>query len=285
MRRAAALAALVLTIAIGDAAARESVDVYIRGEVLGRAAPANLADVEIRWDYKCFGDKLGASTFEWTLKVVRKQPLPEQTTALQSGTSKTGSVRSRLAPGQYLLTANPFRCATDRGAGTTEPEIGETIVVPDYCAWRIERSSGRVTVERGGTVKAGAAGALVRGAETLVTGTGSATIANEGAHTRLRVARGARIHVDSPACARAGGWKLVLGGGAVEGTIAERRTGYTIATANAAVGAVTARLRVEAARKQGKPWTRVAVKSGRATVTVRGRRTALPAGATRTIVG
>ena len=61
---------------------RASVDVYIRGKVIQRVPGKNVALVDISWDYKCFGDKLGDATYEWTLKVQRRQPKPVTTMTL-----------------------------------------------------------------------------------------------------------------------------------------------------------------------------------------------------------
>ena len=89
---------------------RASVDVYIRGNVIKRVPGKNIALVDISWDYKCFGDKLGDATYEWTLKVLRREPKPVKTMTLGTGTTKRGSTRTQLGPGSYLPTADPFLC-------------------------------------------------------------------------------------------------------------------------------------------------------------------------------
>ena len=139
---------------------RASVDVYIRGKVIQRVPGKNVALVDISWDYKCFGDKLGDATYEWTLKVQRRQPKPVTTLTLGSGTTKRGSMRTQLGPGSYLPTADPFLCETERGAGNDQPEVGAPFAVPDFCAWSVTASRGTVQLEQGAAVsfsaKAGA---------------------------------------------------------------------------------------------------------------------------------
>ena len=75
-----ALAAVSAVAVLGGSPAsgapdRASVDVYIRGNVIKRVPGKNSALVDISWDYKCFGDKLGDATYEWTRKVLRRQPV------------------------------------------------------------------------------------------------------------------------------------------------------------------------------------------------------------------
>ena len=137
------------------------------------------------WDYKCFGDKLGDSTYEWTLKILRRQPKPVKTMTLGTGTTKRGSMRTQLGPGSYLPTADPFLCETERGAGNDQPEIGAPFTVPDFCAWSVTASRGTVQLEQGAAVKLAKPGTTVRPGDSIVTPRrrlGVARLEREGRH-------------------------------------------------------------------------------------------------------
>jgi hypothetical protein len=119
---AASFSAFALRAAVAQARPQVPlVDYYITGDVGGRAPGKNAALVEVKWDYKCLGDRLGPATYSWTLKLTRRAPAPERTVALASGTSKTGSTRVVVPPGRWQPVADPFRCETQRGAGSTTP--------------------------------------------------------------------------------------------------------------------------------------------------------------------
>ena len=252
------------------------VDVYIRGSVLGRVPGRNLARVAVRWDFKCFNDRLGAATYRWTLKVVRRTPTPERTLTLSSGTSKSGSARTRLAPGRYVPVADPFRCQTERGAGSTEPEIGAPFTVPDYCAWSVVKARGRAGLEEARAVRPLRRGDRIAPGNVVFTSRGSSVTARsqEGGSTLVFSPR-SRARVDRTHCRTRGGWRLTLLAGRVRSKLAERdRTArYEIATPNAAAAARAATWLVESRRVRGKPWTRVRVQAGRVVVRslVRGR--------------
>jgi uncharacterized repeat protein (TIGR01451 family) len=278
----AALTTIILTLTLAASAASPGgfVDIYIRGYPGKRVPGRNAAFVDIRWDFKCFADRLGPATYSWTLRVVRLLPKPEQTRTLMSGTSKSGSARVRLAPGRYEPRAEPFRCETERGAGSTEPEIGAQFVVPDYCPWTVTGVRGAVTLERAGLVKRAAATDLVRPGDVLVTrrGGGIALRSREGG-TTVALARSSRLTVDRAHCARTGGWKLRLARGKVSARLAEENTRapYEIATPDALARAARARWTTEVSGTGRSTWTRVRVQEGR--VAVRSRAT----GRSRTI--
>ena len=270
--------------AFGNSGGRERasaplVDIYIRGVVSGRAPGKNAANVEIRWDFKCLGDRLGAATYIWTLKVVRRVPKPEQTRTVATGTSKTGSTRVQLPPGRWEPIADPFRCQTDRGAGSTTPEVGSAFVVPDYCAWSVAAARGRVGLEQRSAVKALRKGDLVHaGGVAFTSGRGSLVLASRGGKSTVRLAASSRVRVDARQCARLGGWKLRLERGRVTAAVAEsdRRRPYEIETANVVTRSARAAWTVEAHLRQRKPWTRVTVNRGRVAVKLRGfRRTVM----------
>ena len=114
----------------GSASSRSASDIYIWGTVLGRAKGSDASVVQLRWAYKCLGDKLGYATFEWNLKVERDAPLPKKTTLIAHGTSKRGQMNVTLPPGDYLPFSDPYECTTERGAGYSQPEIGASVRRP-----------------------------------------------------------------------------------------------------------------------------------------------------------
>ena len=217
MKRVVVVVALVAVSAVAvlsgspasGAPERVSVDVYIRGNVIKRVPGQNLALVDISWDYKCFGDKLGDSTYEWTLKILRRQPKPVKTMTLGTGTTKRGSMRTQLGPGSYLPTADPFLCETERGAGNDQPEIGAPFTVPDFCAWSVTASRGTVQLEQGAAVKLAKPGTTVRPGDSIVTPRGgSASLDSNGKDGTASIGASSSIGVDAKQCAAKGAWKL-----------------------------------------------------------------------------
>lgn len=218
MRRTVGIAsgaatAIVLAVLAGGAA---SSDIYITGKVVGRVAGSASSKVEIAWNYKCLGGKLGDATYEWTLKLVRTQPLPEQTTTLGTGTSQRGTKTIQLAPGQYLPKSDPFFCETERGAGSDKPEIGGPFTVPDYCSWKVLTAKGPVELEQGQAVKLARPGATVSPGNTLATPAGgSVTMSSLAGEGKAALAAGTKLQLDGRHCAAKGGWRFALTKGAV----------------------------------------------------------------------
>ena len=273
MKRVAIVLALAAVSAVGvlggspasGAPDRASVDVYIRGNVIKRVPGKNSALVDISWDYKCFGDKLGDATYEWTLKVLRRQPKPLKTTTLSNGTTKRGSMRTQLGPGLYLPMADPFLCETERGAGNDQPEIGAPFTVPDFCAWSVTTSRGAVQLEQGAAVKLAKPGTTVRPGNSIVTPRGgSASLDSNGKDGTAAVGASSSIGVDAKQCAATGAWKLRLARGAASIAVpgvADPKRSYQTETANAtASGRRGARWKVQFT--PGKPTTRVTVTGG-----------------------
>jgi hypothetical protein len=209
-----------------------SSDIYIFGTVLGRAQGSGSSLVRISWDYKCLGEDLG--TYDWTLKVIRTEPLPERTTTLGSGTSKRGEKTVKLTPGTYLPTANPYNCETTRGQGYDRPEIGALFTVPEYCAWKVLAARGAVELEQGTAVKRARPGATVAPGDSLVTPRGAkATISSLARDGKASLAGASRLSVDPRRCAAKGGWRLLLAAGTVTASVSKSaapRASYQTAT-------------------------------------------------------
>lgn len=273
------------------APAAAAVDYYITGSVVSRVAGRNQALVEISWAYKCLGDQLGEATYDWSLELARRLPKPEQTTPLGTGTSKRGSMRRVLGPGQYEPIADPFRCETDRGVGSTTPEVGRTFIVPDYCAWTILRPAGQVALEQRRVVKSGRAGDTVRPGDVVVTGNrSSVTLESKGRESKLALGAKSRGKVDTRHCGQRGGWKLTLSAGTVTAEVSARanpKSPYVIESPNAVASGAPARWTVSTQRVGGKTSTRVRVLAGRVTVgnLKGGRRVVVPAGRSTTVSG
>ena len=268
---AAALAAAAAALAAG-AGADPGHGPYITGEVSTRVRGKNAAYVNVRWDFKCLEDLLGDSTYSWTIKLIRLQPTPRRTRTIASGRSKRGAARVLLTPGRYDLVADPFSCRTERGAGSTAPELGFPFVVPDFCAWSVVELRGEASVKRGAARRALEAGDVVRPGNTVSTnGRAWVELASNGDDSALRVAAGSRLAVDRRHCGREGGWKLHLRSGSVRAELtssAERSRRYEVRSPNATVQAHRAAWTVSLAAGR-RPATGVTVHSGR--VTVRGR--------------
>jgi FecR protein len=251
----------------GGASGWRASDIYIFGKVLGRVPGKNLARVEVSWAYKCLGDKLGDATYEWTLKAVREQPKPAQTTVLGTGTSKSGKLQTRLGPGQYLLTSDPYHCETDRGAGYDKPEVGQEVVVPDYCAWNVAASRGGVQLEQAAAVRIARVGDTVLPGDALVTPrSGTAKIVSKGGEGLVSVGSASRLGVDPARCARVGGWGLQVAKGTATVDVKKGapKGPYLVSTPNATSTGTGAKWLVSV--NGGKPRTKVKVLSGSVTV-------------------
>ena len=250
---AAGLAMAVL-VAMPAGAVRSS-DIYVTGKVMSRVAGKNASTVRIAWDYKCLGEDGGS--YEWTLKVVRTQPEPEKTTTLGSGEGERGSKTVRLTPGQYLPTANPFFCETERGQGFDKPEIGQPFVVPDYCGWTVSSVRGVVQHQVGTAVKVARKGTSVASGDAIVTPRGGQAalraVTGDGTAT---LAGGSELKVDGKQCPAKRGWKLVLGKGGLTAAVpkgAAAKASFVIKTQNATVtGGPGARWKVEYASRKTK---------------------------------
>jgi hypothetical protein len=282
----AALSALA-TLGGEQAVGAPAVDTYVTGKVLGRAPGTNLSTVEIAWAYKCLGDKLGDATYEWTLKVIRRSPLPRKTKTLLEGTSKRGSVRTRLGPGTYVPMGDPFRCETERGAGSDAPEVGALFVVPDYCAWTVTGAKGQVELEQGSAVKAARPGSAAAPGNAVTTSRGAtAGLEALGGEGTAALAPSSRLEVQGGTCATKGGWALRLAQGSVTVSAAPRAAAGTdrrVTTSNATTSArASARWRVDVAGKT----TTVRALAGAVTVSGRkGSPVVVSAGRSTRVVG
>ncbi|MBA3413424.1 MAG: hypothetical protein H0T09_07005 [Actinobacteria bacterium] len=283
LRTLLAGAALALVLA----AAGLAIDIYMTASVSGRVPGRNAAHVTVRWDFKCLGDRLGPATYSYAIQLVRRLPKPERAIPVATGTSKSGSRRVQLGPGRYDLLADPFKCETERGAGSAEPEAGRPVVVPDYCAWSVASRRGRVGVERGGAALALGRGSIVRPGDLAFT-TARARLAlrsTEGG-SLLRLAGDTRLRIDRRHCGRHGGWRLDAESGSVQSRLAERDRArrYEVRSENAVTSAARATWTVEARERAGRPWTRVVVQSGRVSVRNARSRKAIVLGAGRSVV-
>ena len=285
MRRAIAFGAGMATAVVlaALAGAAGSSDIYITGTAIERLPGSGDSLVKIVWDYKCLGEDRG--TYEWTLKLVRLQPLPEKTTTLGSGTSERGEKTVRLAPGQYLPKADPYSCETDRGQGYDRPEIGGTFSVPDYCSWKVVATRGAVELAQGSAVKLARPGVTVAPGGSLSTpGGGKATIASQAGEGKALLGSGSQLTIDQRHCRAKGGWKLGLTKGSLTATVsgsAPTKGSYQTATPHATVsGARGTGWRVDVAGKA----TKVRALAGRVLVTKKaGAPKALEAGQSTTV--
>jgi hypothetical protein len=276
-----AFAAVAVLVAAASTAPAS--DIYIWGKVAGRVAGKDVSRVEMMWAYKCLGDKLGAATYDWTLKVMRNRPLPRKTTTVGDGTSKKGSMIVTLTPGDYLPFSDPYHCETERGAGYDKPEIGAPFTVPDYCAWSVTSTRGAVRLEHGPAVKVAKAGtALVPGDALVTPKSGAASAASIGRDGSAALAARSRLEIDKTRCPKNGGWLLRLAHGSLVAGVGSEAlaTGrYSVSTSNAtATGSLNARWRVDFSagrtkvkalagriRVQGKSGPSVILKAGHAT--------------------
>jgi hypothetical protein len=221
MGRTLAIGAGVAAVVAALAGSAASSDIYITGKVLGRVPGQNAANVRIAWDYKCLGEDGG--DYEWTLKVVRTQPLPEKTTVLGTGTAERGERSVKLTPGRYLPTSNPYLCETTRGQGFDKPEIGAPFTVPDYCAWTVTSVRGLVQHEHGSAVKVARPGSSIAQGDAIVTPrSGKAVLQSVAGDGKLTLSGGSRLEVDAKYCPGKSGWKLFLAQGAVSATVRPR---------------------------------------------------------------
>jgi hypothetical protein len=253
--------ALVLCAALGaavlatvPAGAVPTTDIYVTGTVVSRVAGKNASVVRIAWDYKCLGEDRG--TYEWTLKLVRMQPQPEQTTTLATGTSERGSKTMQLPPGRYLPKADPYFCETERGQGYEKPEIGGPFIVPDYCSWVVSSARGLVELEQRAAVKRAKVGSVVAPGDALVTPAGGkASLSSTARDGAAVLAAGSRLVLDPKYCPGKKGWKVLLDKGALTATVPANaaKASYVSATRNASVtGSPGARWKVEYLGKKTK---------------------------------
>ena len=206
--RTTLVAALLAAIALGTLASvaaagsqRSSVDTFIFGEVTGRVPGKNASRVDVRWDFKCLGDKLGEATYEWTLVASTIGGATARTVTLRTGTTKSGRLTTVLTPGRWQLRAEPFLCETDRGAGSTAPEVGQVVDVPDRCAWLVTRARGSVEVDAGSVVRRARPGASLTPASAVTTPAGAAVdLKTAGGEASLAVRAGSRLVVDRATC-------------------------------------------------------------------------------------
>jgi hypothetical protein len=285
VRRSTAIGVTFAAAAIMAAAASTAPasDIYIWGKVAGRVGGKNVSRVDMTWAYKCLGDKLGAATYEWTLRVIRNRPLPKKTTTLGVGTSKKGSMAVNLAPGEYLPFSDPYHCETERGAGYDKPEIGAPFTVPDYCAWAVVSTRGAVQLEHGPAVKLAKPGTVLVPGDVLVTLTsGAASAGSIGRDGSAALAARSRLEIDQTRCPTKGGWLLHLVHGSLVAGVGPKALAsgrYAVATSNAtATGSLRARWRVDFSagrtkvkalagriRVAGKTGSPVTLKAGHAT--------------------
>ena len=297
MRALVAIAVAGTALAGGGSAATArptapTVDTYIRAEVGERLRGRNAATVELRWDYKCLGDRLGAGTYEWELKLIRREGSREVVIPVTKGDTKRGSRRVVLSPGRYTPVANPFECVTGRGIGSTEPEIGAPFVVPDFCVWSVGRLRGRVTLDRRAAVKPVSPDDVVRAGDAVVVGRDS-ELRLDGARRESVLAIGtpSRLEIRRVGCPRSDAWTLGLSSGTLAVRVSPAGNGlHDVVTANATSSARSGSWVVETKVVGGRPWTRVTVRTGRVIVrNARGRTTATRAarvvvtGATRPV--
>jgi hypothetical protein len=287
MSRLAVLAVTAATAAV-LAAGAVAVDVFVFGAVTGRVPGKNQARVAVRWDFECLGGKLGAATYEYTLQAVKLGTT--QKVKLREGTSEKGTLTTTLGPGSWQLQADPFLCETERGAGSTDPEIGQTVPVPDFCTWVVTRARGAAELEQGAAVKRVRAGTVVAPGATVVTRAGgSLSLGTAGKDAAAEIGASSRVGVDPKQCgSSAGGWKLALGGGtlavsAKKGPDAKRPHSVTTPNATSTAGAAT--WVVTTGTRGGAPVTVVAVRAGSVKVAGAGRSVTVRSGFRTTVSG
>ncbi len=214
---ATVLAAVALGCLASVAAAgseRSTVDTFIYGRVLGPVAGKNASRVEVRWDFKCLGDKLGEATYEYTLVASTIGASTSRSVTLRTGTTKTGKLTTVLTPGRWQLKADPFLCETERGAGSTTPEVGQTVDVPDRCAWLVTRVRGSVELDAGAVVRRARLGASLAPATAVTAPKGAAVdLRTAGGEASLAIAGGTRLVVDRATCG--GSPKVTVSAGSV----------------------------------------------------------------------
>lgn len=289
MARRTVIVGLVVVIAGIAAIAARASDVYIFGNVSGRVAKTRDANVAVNWAFKCLGDKLGEAKYEYTLIAVRLDPTPEKRVTITSDTSKKGSASVRLSAGSWQLRGDPFLCETERGAGSTNPEIGAVVTVPDYCAWTVDKAKAGTTLETASSVKAAKAGAAVAPGTTVVTASGAATLRTSGKDAVLALSPRTKATIDRRQCYAKAGWRVMVPSGGVDATIKSGPDGmsnHDVATPNAVVTAKVARFTVVTGRKAGSPTTAVRVRSGSVVVVgAGGGRVTVKAGLSTSVAG
>jgi hypothetical protein len=286
MRRLVALVAVISSLVLAGSAL--AVDIFIFGAVTGRVPGKNLARVAVRWDFQCLGGKLGEATYEYTLVAVKLGT--KQKVTLRKDTTQKGSLQTTLPPGSWQLQADPFLCETERGAGATEPETGQTVQVPDYCTWVVAKARGAAELEQGAAVKRAKPGSVVAPGGSVVTrGGGSVSLATAGKDAAAELGPSSSVTVDARQCASAaGGWKLTLATGAIAvsakpGPDAGRP--HTVATPNASSSAGAATWIVTSSAKGGVKTTVVSVRSGAVTVSAAGKKVVVKRGFRTTVAG
>ena len=287
MHRAALLLVALVAAAVVAAGAFAS-DTYIFGTAKSRVPGANKGTVAVTWAFKCLGDKLGEATYEYRLVAVRYDPKPvTRVTLLEKGTSKKGALTATLPPGAWQLQGDPFLCETERGAGSTSPEVGQTVQVPNYCAWTVTKAGGAAELEQGAAVKRVRKGSVVVPGAAVATHTAGVALATGGKDATATLGASSRLAVDARQCDSAtGGWKLSLARGSVAVVAkpgAEARRPHVVATPNASSTAAAASWAVTTTGKGGSAATTVAVRSGTVTVSAAGKRVVVKAGL-RTVV-
>jgi len=276
------VAALLAAVALGTLASvaaastqRLTFDTFIFGEVTGRVPGKNASRVDVRWDFKCLGDKLGEATYEWTLLASTIGGTTSRTVTLRTGTTKTGSLTTVLTPGRWQLRADPFLCETDRGAGSTAPEVGQVVDVPDRCAWLVTRARGSVEVDAGSVVRRARPGAALTPASAVTTPAGAAVdLKTAGGEASLALRAGSRLVVDRATCG--GNPRVTVTAGSVQAVArdplevnagAARSTGRAATwTVQAAGGRTTIAVSRGTVTVRGRAGGAVVVKAGRRTV-------------------
>lgn len=250
------------------AAAVHASDVYIFGTATGRVAGTNDATVNVRWAFKCLGDKLGEAKYEYTLVAVRLAPTPEKRVTIGPQTTKTGSTTVRLSTGSWQLRGDPFLCETERGAGANAPEIGEVVKVPDFCTWTVQKAKGGATLETVSSVKAAKQGAVVVPGTSVVTAAGPATIGTAGRDATLALDAKTKVTIDRKQCYSRSGWRVALGTGGIAATTkgSDGKSAHDVDTSNATVSAKAARWSVKVTRKGAAVSTVVRVSAGAVSV-------------------
>ena len=235
----------------------------------------NASRVDVRWDFKCLGDKLGEATYEWTLVASTIGGATSRTVTLRTGTTKTGRLTTVLTPGRWQLRADPFLCETERGAGSTAPEVGQVVDVPDRCAWLVTRARGSVELDAGSVVRRARPGASLAPATTVTTPAGAALdLKTAGGEASLAVRAGSRLVVDRATCG--GNPRVTVTAGSVQAVArdplevnagAARSTGRAATwTVQAAGGRTTIAVAKGAVTVRGGTGGAVVVKAGQRTV-------------------
>lgn len=288
MRRIVVPAAVIGAAVLAGSAL--AVDIFVYGAVTGRVPGKNQARVAVRWDFQCLGGKLGEATYEYTLVAVKLGTNPPQKVTLRKDTTQKGTLTTTLPPGSWQLQADPFLCETERGAGATDPEIGQTVQVPDFCTWVVSKARGAAELEQGSAVKRLRKGSVVAPGGAVVTRGGAAvSLATAGKDAAAEIGASSRVGVDAKQCgSAAGGWKLSLAAGAIAVSAkpgADARRPHTVTTPNASTSAGAATWVVTTGPRGGAKTTVVAVRAGSVTVRAAGKKVVVKSGFRTTVTG